>query len=270
MKRKAIAETALVAMIIAIVGGLVIAAVTTTLVLRGKEHIDLAACKSNVVLAIQSKEKNPFGTQVVPIDKCFTEQQGVLEVSKPGKYSDEMSQQVARLLHDCRYQFGEIEGTPWTGGVWSSPTVCFVCSNFKLPARESSSDGLKATDLLAWMRAHTDTQGKTYYDYLLPSIPFRDMDYLLMSSFDRDNNVAYTLDELRPNEPYAVVNIAIPKKRSEQVFGSTVGKLADGTRRVATIDFSSIKDGISWVAIVKNKNLGSTCGVQFTRYTSNG
>lgn len=266
MTRKALAETALVSIILAVVGGLVLTGVVVTMVNSGKERIDINACKANVATAVKAK-------QSVPIEQCFTNQAGVLAVEDERKYVDETSRQVAQLLHDCRYQFGESPDVPWAGGLLSSQTICFVCSTFQMPKVEGSANALTVPDFVAWMKSHNEKQGRTYADYLTPSLPWNDPQFVLMDSYNYDDNKGVFSGEFVPETPYAVVSFAVPQKRLIQGTGVQLSSdywYLKGVKQLVTLDFQAAEGGTNWVFVTRGANLNKACSIQFTRYPANG
>jgi len=259
--RKALAETALVSMILAIAGGLVLTGVVTTLVLQGKEKVDIAACRANVELAVKSKQN-------VPIDKCFTNQAGELKVTDEDERVSQLSKQVADLLHDCKYQFAESGAVPWAGDAFlESPSICFVCGTFSLPKAQDDLSYISTNQFLAWLKTHYEKGGRTYHEYLLPAMPGSNPDFLVVNSYDNANNIMYPTESIRGTTQYAVVHYAIPEKRLTQLAGiRTDPNIVKGVGQLVTFRTEKPTGGTNWVFITPSDNLAQSCSIQFTRY----
>ncbi|MBI4144996.1 hypothetical protein HY493_02215 [Candidatus Woesearchaeota archaeon] len=245
--RKAIAETALVAIILAVAGGLVLGGVAYSVIGKGRGQVDLNACKSNVALAIKSK-------QFVNLNSCFTRDVGTLDYSgESAKYTDEMASQVARYLYECRFQFGELGGVPWKGDFFNGIDACFVCSTFNLPKDEA---GIETSDILAWMKRSKMTGGETYYEYLSKSAPGANPEFLFTDAIEPNANKVVYVDALVKGTPYAVVHWASTERRLVQVAGG--GLTWSGVE--------SAESGYSMVFITPATNLNKACEITFTRY----
>ena len=259
--RRAIAETALVAIILAVAGGLILAGTVGTLVVKSRSKISIDACKSNVEIAVLSKE-------ILPVTKCYTKAVGSLAYSGTnGTYKDEMSAQVARLLYECRYQYGEVPHLPWKGGWFTNTPICSVCSTFDLPAEASS--GVNIGWVVDWMKKSPLQSGESYYDYVIKSVPFNDPDYLGINSMSISGNFASLVGfgkakivapekVLDKGETYAVIHFGWPQYRASQVVGS-----ADVA---TTLQEKGTTGEFSSVFIMPLDKLHTACGITFARY----
>lgn len=248
--RKAIAETALVAIILAVAGGLVLGGVAVSIIGKGRGQVDLNACRSNVALAVKSK-------QTIDVRQCYTREVGSLDYSgNRDTYTEEMASQVARYLYECRYQFGESAGVPWKGNVWSNIHVCSVCSTFSLPAEGKGE--IRTDDIIKWMREHKLSTGPTYEEYLKPSAPANKVEYMITDSFDVKKNVVNIPDSLKKDVSYAVVYWTAPQRRLVQITG--IGVDIDWGVKIESTD-----SGFHSVFLTRVVDVNKACEYAFTR-----
>lgn len=256
--RRGIGETALVAIILAVVGGLVVGGVVGTIVIKGKARIDIEACKANVATAALSK-------QTLPVTKCYTNPVGELEFSgKESDYVPKVSRQIADLVSDCKYQFGEVNALPWKGPsfrFFEGYGICFVCSTFSLPVPKGKSfASLKTQDILDWMNNNTRTTGENYLSYVLSRAPGGYQRYIFADEYLLDETL---IDEITITTPtsyvsgvdYAVMHVGFPHTRATQVTG-----------RGGLMFTSEAAAETNWIMVQRLENLHKGCAITFTRY----
>jgi hypothetical protein len=242
--RRAIAETALVAIIIAVVGGLVLLGVVGSIALKARAKIDITACKADVNLAANSK-------QLVGVSNCYTKDLGTLKSTVTPPKIDEMNQQIAQALYECRYQFGEAAHSPWQGNFFIKDSVCFVCSTFKTPTTVTTSS------LTDWMTKHSLVQGGTYLDYVKLSAAGNDADYLLMDVYDQSTNTAEIGNEFDAGTDYAIIDYSLPGRRLTQFAGKQF--------TVSDVSVDKTQE-TNWVFATTLAHLNKACDITFTRY----
>jgi hypothetical protein len=250
---KGVAETALVAMIIAVAAGLVVFGATMYFVTQGKGKISIEACRSNVQLAA----KDP--TNTVQVNQCYTKDAGELKYSgNLQKYEDEVSEGVAGLLRECMYQFGEAQGSPWGRG-FTDTRMCFVCSTFQLPPTSQQSSfgsSVKTTQIATWMMKN-NIGTSSYLDYLAPRLLIANGNKFLAYTFDVDEPAITPYDSLSYGESYAAVSFIDVESAEERGLQIAATKL--GLEDDPTFDRSVI-------FITKTSELGKACEVTFLRY----
>lgn len=256
--RRGIAEAALVAIILAVAGGIAIGAVVINITVQGKERINIEACRSNVIAASKT-------AQLLKVTKCFTDANGHLEYSGNKKtYSKEIGSQIGQMLRDCRYQFGETDALPWKGYLFDSGSICFACSTFSLPS--DAPDNLGRQFVINAMQEQKLRSGETYYDYVVKSAPFNDKDYLFIEEATRTSNLFLLeqglkfekfIPEFEKDREYAVLHFGMTQVRGAQFLG-----LAD---EAATIEEGS-EGEFSSVFIMPIDKISNVCDISFTRY----
>ena len=239
---RGIGETALMAIILTVVGGLVVAVLVGNIVIKGKERVNIEACRANVVTATQGK-------QLLAITKCHTKPVGQLEFSgKDSKYEHEISKQISDLYQECKYQFGDVEGVPWPGDPFAEgENICFVCSIFSLP-----EDGSPLSDdtLIQWMKDNKLRSGESYYRYILPRIPGEDEDLFLIDTYNLADNAVQLSGSFNPNIQYAVIHSGFPTTRASQISG-----------RGGWIFDEDVESGTNWLFATRLNELHKACRI---------
>ncbi len=249
---KGVAETALVAIIIAVAAGLVVFGATTYFVVQGKGKISIEACRSNVQLAA----KDP--TNTVQVNQCYTKNAGdapakIVENDNVGN-EQVMLKTVAGLLRECKYQFddGADNDMPWGRNIRSDQIVCFVCSTF-------TPKYALLNDNLVKVLSNNKIGEQTYLEYLSPSLYLKDSRTLLMSA----NNEAEEFTALRyelPDKEFAVLAVTNQESIINFASGATDRFIAEKIGEDVTIrDYTHI-------TMVKTAELGNFCDITFLRY----
>ena len=285
--RRGIGETALIAIILAVAGGLVIGGVVTTIVIKGKGRVDLDACRANVLTASQT-------AQLIPVNKCFTKNAGNLEYSgKTATYQREVAGQVSKLMQECRYQFGEASHLPWRGDFFTrGEPICFTCSTFRLP--EKAPNAVTTHSLRQWMEKNVLPGGQTYYDYIIESVPFKDPDYFIITDMkyrggpdnvfqkgiisvatgplaavylflvrpDPGVKVKDISKQFEPDTEYAVIHFGWPQKGVSQVAEAINVLDLPPAQTIGVGEASEY----SSVFIMPIDRLHTACALTFTRY----
>ena len=273
---RGLAEGALVAIIIAIASGIVLGGVAGTLVLKGKQKLNIAACKADV-------EAAALTAQLAQVNSCYTKPIGALDFSgNELTYAEEVSKQVSELLYECRFQFGEAPHLPWKGSWLSTEPICFVCSTFSLPEKappglKGQKLGVSTSKLADWLKSHKTATGKTtYYDYVIQSIPFKDPDYFMISEMRISSlsklkefllltgGKAAVIDNPKVFEhgkEYAVIHFGWAQYRHAQ---APPVSLFSGTAK--TLQDEAELGEYSSVFIMPIEKLSTACSITFTRY----
>ena len=276
--KKAMSESALAAIIIAIIGGIVVTLVLRQFLISGGAVGQIAGCRENVKLADGSALL--AGAQVIPITKCYTQDAGVLKASSMSgrELTKELAPEVAKMVYNCWHMWGDGQYDPWKKGTVGRKSICGICYLFELESgkilKASPVEGVYS--LLDWMRATpspSKTEKQTYYDAVKDGIPYGENLVLDKREFGGlgvfwSTMTDYTMEDIYGGEQYAVVYNYLPESYASKWIGRPVGYV--GTFISPVLALKTFTTGwpvgtLQNVYIMPVKNLGSGCEVTYSK-----
>lgn len=203
--------------IIALVIFIVLIALATMMVKFAMRQGDKDICLISVIAADKSDK-------ILGID-CNIYEAGKLKLqgtTKDAQKKDAMKQ-IAELMRDCWWQFGEGKRDPFKGSWTDLTTVCFVCSKFRFETEDSISE----KEFVDFLKNNKLTN-TSYHEYLKGSLSEINRDIFFIDSIDFNSILGITTEfkiaqyhdyfknaaSLLPDRDYGVVIYAVATKKA--------------------------------------------------------
>ncbi len=271
-QKKAMSEAALLAITIAIIGGIVLALVLRQFLISGGAVGQIETCRENVMLADRSALL--AGSHVIPITKCYTKDAGVLKASSMSgsELTNELAPEVAKMVYNCWHMWGDGLYDPWKKGTVGRKSICGICYLFELENGKAlatlPAEGIYS--LLDWMKATpspSKTEKQTYYDAVKAGIPYGENLVLDKREFGGLGVVInkmndYFVDRIYGGEQYAVVYNYVPQSYASKWIKQPVAFVG---RLGGLLDIPPPTGTIQSIYIMPVKNLGSGCEVTYSK-----